>query len=323
VDRLLLNRHAPDEGSRLIGRDVVLAHPVDAFLRKAEGGLDPIASLEEPEQESFIRSAERHGRAHQGIENRLQVEGRPAQRLEDVAGRGLVVEGLLQLARACLHLVEQFEVRDRDDRLIGEGGHELDLTVSEWLHVRSCQNDDAEKPSLSKQRHPEHGALLSDFLPVQPFELGIGQHIRHVNGAFLERHAARHGVAIRRNRMAGQILDVGEFEVVGRREPAFPAFVAGDECVLGRAQPRRGFDDGVENRLQIGGRPADHIENVRSRRLVLERFLKAGGSILDLVEQPNVLDGDDRLVCESLEKCDLLVGERADLHPPDNERSNR
>ena len=34
-----------------------------------------------------------------------------------------------------------------------------------------------------------------------------------------------------------------------------------------------------------------------------------------LVEQPGVLDGDDSLVSEVLNECDLLIGERFNLQP--------
>ena len=38
------------------------------------------------------------------------------------------------LVRACLHLIEQAYVLDRDHRLIGEGGDQLDLFFGERLH---------------------------------------------------------------------------------------------------------------------------------------------------------------------------------------------
>ena len=37
----------------------------------------------------------------------------------------------------CLHLVEQPRVLDRDHRLVGEGGDQLDLLVGERPHCRS------------------------------------------------------------------------------------------------------------------------------------------------------------------------------------------
>jgi hypothetical protein len=50
----------------------------------------------------------------------LQIEGRAADHLQNVAGRGLVVERLLKIARALSQFVEQPRVLHRDDRLRGE-----------------------------------------------------------------------------------------------------------------------------------------------------------------------------------------------------------
>ena len=54
------------------------------------------------------------------------------------------------------------------------------------------------------------------------------------------------------------------------------------------AQPRRRLEQRVEHRLEVEGRPADHLEHVRGRGLLLQRFTQ-------LVEQPRVLDRDDGL----------------------------
>ena len=47
-------------------------------------------------------------------------------------------------------------------------------------------------------------------------------------------------------------------------------------------------------------------KNFTCRRLLLQRFL-------ELVEQPHVLDGDDRLIGEGFEQFDLRRGERAHI----------
>ena len=45
------------------------------------------------------------------------------------------------------------------------------------------------------------------------------------------------------------------------------------------------------------------------RRLLLQRLREVAVARLQLLEQPHVLDGDDRLVGEGLEQRDLLVRE--------------
>src|SRR5262249_1687911 len=73
------------------------------------------------------------------------------------------------------------------------------------------------------------------------------------------------------------------------------------------------LDDGVEHRLHVRGRAADDTEHLGGCRLMLEGFAQFGVALLQFLEQPDVLDGDDGLGRESFEKRDLLVGERTDL----------
>src|SRR6266536_3490174 len=75
---------------------------------------------------------------------------------------------------------------------------------------------------------------------------------------------------------------------------------------LGVTESRCRFDERVEDRLQIECRAADDFEHVSGRGLLLERFPQ-------LVQQPGVLDRDNRLVREALDQLDLLVGEWAHL----------
>jgi hypothetical protein len=67
------------------------------------------------------------------------------------------------------------------------------------------------------------------------------------------------------------------------------------------AQVQRLRRDGIEDWLNIGRGTTDNAEDFAGGRLALERLLR-------LVEQPNILDGDDRLVGEGLEKVNLPVG---------------
>src|SRR5262249_33480160 len=48
---------------------------------------------------------------------------------------------LRQLPALVLDLVEQPHVLDRDHRLVGEGGHQLDLLLGKWAHGASHQHD--------------------------------------------------------------------------------------------------------------------------------------------------------------------------------------
>ena len=54
------------------------------------------------------------------------------------------------------------------------------------------------------------------------------------------------------------------------------------------AQPGCARQDGIEHRAKVGRRAADNAQDLAACGLLLQRFLR-------LVEQPRVLDGDDRL----------------------------
>src|SRR5215470_7182459 len=64
------------------------------------------------------------------------------------------------------------------------------------------------------------------------------------------------------------------------------------------AQPDRTFYDGLKDRLEVRRRSAYDSQDLSRGRLPLERIFR-------LVEQPHILDGDDGLVSEGLEKPDL------------------
>ena len=96
----------------------------------------------------------------------LNLGRRAADDVEHVARRGLVFERLRQLRGPRLHLLEQPDVVDRDHRLVGEGGHKLDLLVGERPHFRARENDHAEERPFAQERDAKHGALLSNVLPI-------------------------------------------------------------------------------------------------------------------------------------------------------------
>jgi hypothetical protein len=56
----------------------------------------------------------------------------------------------LDLARARLDLVEQPHVLDRDHRLVGEGGDQLDLLIGEWLDGGAHQANDADRHTIAQ-----------------------------------------------------------------------------------------------------------------------------------------------------------------------------
>ena len=62
------------------------------------------------------------------------------------------------------------------------------------------------------------------------------------------------------------------------------------------------FDERVEHLLQIKRRTTDNLKHISGGSLLLE-------GLSQLVEQPCILDGDDRLSCEVFDQFNLLIGE--------------
>ena len=100
-------------------------------------------------------------------------------------------------------------------------------------------------------------------------------------------------------------------------------FAESQHYVIDPANPCCAFDDGVEDRLHVGGRAADDAEHLGGRRLMLQRLAQFCVALLEFLEQPDVLDGDHGLVGEGFEQCDLLVSERTDLRAADHDRADR
>ena len=84
------------------------------------------------------------------------------------------------------------------------------------------------------------------------------------------------------------------------------AFDAKDARVVRPANTRRILRDHVQHWLDIRRRAGDYAQDFTRGSLLLQR-------LFEFVEQPNVLDGDHRLVGEGLEELDLRRGEGAHL----------
>src|SRR5688572_27932319 len=77
----------------------------------------------------------------------------------------------------------------------------------------------------------------------------------------------------------------------------------------------RALRDRVQYWLEIGGRAGDYAENLARRSLLLQSLGKIAVSHLQFLEQPHVLDGDHRLVCERLDQSDLTHRKRPHISP--------
>ena len=81
--------------------------------------------------QGLLRITKPGGGLDHRIEHGLQIEGRAADDLQHVAGRGLVFQRFLKVGRAGLQRAIRLGAGDRDHRLLGEGLQQFDLTVGE------------------------------------------------------------------------------------------------------------------------------------------------------------------------------------------------
>jgi hypothetical protein len=103
------------------GRDRVSQDDGNGLCRETDRRRHAIEIAVAAPDEGHLRSAQACGGFNQRVEHRLQVEGRAADDLEHIAGRGLVFERFLKIMGAVAQLVEQPRVLDRDHRLVGKG----------------------------------------------------------------------------------------------------------------------------------------------------------------------------------------------------------
>src|SRR5713101_7868582 len=80
--------------------------------------------------------------------------------------------------------------------------------------------------------------------------------------------------------------------------------------------------DNVEHRLQRIRRTADDLQYIGCRGLELQRFAQVLGAFLDLLEQPDIADGDYRLIGKSLQQGNLFVRERIYFKTAKRDRSD-
>ena len=107
-----------------------------------------------------------------------------------------------------------------------------------------------------------------------------------------------------------------------RRRAPRTALESEQSAEIGLANSHSVLQHGLEHRLQLAGRTRDDAQHLRCRGLLLQRLGEIVGALAQLVEQPRVLDRDDRLVGEILQQRDLLLGERPHLHATDQDRTD-
>jgi hypothetical protein len=93
------------------------------------------------------------------------------------------------------------------------------------------------------------------------------------------------------------------------------AVVAEQRAEFSLADANGVLQHSLKHRLQLTGRTADHLENLRRRGLLLQRLAQ-------LVEQARIFDSDDGLLREIADQLDLFVCEGSYLLAVDGNRAD-
>ena len=123
-------------------------------------------------QHHVINPTNPRGALDDGVEDRLHVRGRAADDAEHLGRRRLMLQRLAQFRVALLQFLEQSDVLDGDDRLVGKGFEQRDLlsvkgrtSVGEWQSHRWNP--------FAQQRCGKHGAsaVLAAAIGVREIRL--------------------------------------------------------------------------------------------------------------------------------------------------------
>ena len=220
---------------------------------------------------------------HDRVVDRLHVRLRSADDAKDVGSGRLPGERFLRL-------VEQARVLDGDHRLVGERLRERDLRVVEAPIAARRIADAADGAAVAQQGHEQRGLVAQRQREVA--------HARE-----LLRASSVSATLMTRESRCRSPAPLPRSSGQGSRNPpwrSLPSLAKATDSIMLVLRHRKGdsatgeqplaaVHDGVEYRLRVGDRAADHAQDLGSRRLPLERLLR-------LVEQSRVLDRDQRLV---------------------------
>jgi len=145
------------------------------------------------------------------------------------------------------------------------------------------------------------------------FVLRQSCHIVHVEGSPIHEGAHRYGVAPRLEARDGQVSARVHGGIV-RSSVEQAVFLFEQPPDVRIAEASGPHQNGVERSLKVGRRRRDVPKYVSSRRMPLQGLTKAGVAVVELLEQPRILDGDDGLIREGLDERDLALAELPGHH---------
>ena len=212
-----------------------------------------------------------------------------------------------EVAVARPQFLEQAHVLDGDHRLIGEGLEQRDVRVGERPGLFTRDGNGPDRATVSQHGHGQYAPEAQR--PLKNLRGRLSDVRDMDNGAVQD--SPPDGDVCRRWPRKCPLRDLERLRVeVGVSDEVHRlAVVAEETAEQAVAQPVRALDDGVEHRLDVGGRTGDDAQDLGGGGLLRERLGEVAVARPQLLEQADVLDGDDRLIREGSEQVDLPVRE--------------
>ena len=205
---------------------------------------------------------------HDGRQHGLEVEC-GADGLADLSQGLELLDRTCQLSGSSLELLQQSHVFDRDDGLVCEGRHQVDLLVGEGADLRAPYEDGTDEHALPKHRDAQAGPETADPLMLGQLILRIGQDIEDVNRLAHDGYSPHHRSTPRANVIVLQELSELRGGAVDCSRAHGLAVKSKNGSERRVAEFRRVLDEDFEHRLEIERRATDHLEHFARGGLLL------------------------------------------------------
>src|SRR5262245_3719251 len=251
---------------------------------------------------THIRNAQASRGLRDGIKHGLKIELGSADRAEHLADRSLIFQRFRKFPRARLYLLEQPRVLNGDDGLVSKGHDQLDLLVRKRPYSVSCDRDHTNWISITQQGNSEDGPKTEHLLhlPIRVFR--IRQNVGHMNGLACQQGSSDDASAPAFVRDGLYVFNGLRGVAVDRDQIIGIVPLTCDGAHIRFTKARRGFDQSVQDGLQVKRRPAHDLQYVGGGSLLLQGFAQ-------LTEQSRVLDRYDGLAGKALDELDLPIRE--------------
>src|SRR5262249_4723083 len=203
---------------------------------------------------------------------------------------------------ALAQLVEQPRVLNGDDRLAGEVGDQFDLLFGEGTHLLSQDINRADQLVLLEHRNGKHASIARDLDRVEDKRVALDVGLRRPNICHMccplggSDTTEWHVRWWPNERLTCERLDIRWRGIVRGHGTKGVRVTQEQRTELGLANAYRVLKDGVKHWHQFAARTTDDVKHLGGGGLLLERFAQLAAAGLHLVEQPELLDANQRLV---------------------------